>query len=141
MSTQFTDYVSEWDDLVDHIATLKKQLKVFTDKEMAMRKAIAESVQAAMADQWKEGMNTYPMPDGRNLKVNHKVTRTVEVSEIGPVRAAYELLNDRPITFDELLRVKYEIDKRNLDKLEGEARNTVNRMITSKPAAPEVKLD
>lgn len=137
----FEDYVKTWDNLVGRITQAKKDLKLLTDSEMVMRKGIAGSVGAAMTGGLKEGVNTFPMPDGRKLKVTRKVKREIDEALIGPTREAYALLNDNPVVFDTLLRVKYELAKAEWDKLEGEAALVVSRMITSKDESPTVVLD
>lgn len=137
----FEDYVKTWDDLVGRIAQAKKDLKLLTDGEMEMRKAIAEAVGKTMPDGLKEGVNAFAMPDGRKLKVTRKIKREIDQAAIGPTREAYAQLNDNPVVFDTLLRVKYELEKREWDKLEGAALLTVTRMITSKDESPVVVLD
>lgn len=141
MAQTFEEYVKDWDDTVAQIEALNETLKPLKAREMAMRKAIAASVQEALGADWKEGMNAYPLSSGRKLKVNNKLKRVIEVGEIEGTRAAFEALNDRPDSFDELLRIKYELDKRSFDKLSDAARHVVSRMLVTKPEAPEVKLD
>jgi hypothetical protein len=140
MTTSFTDYVDEWDKLAGKIAELKKQLKPLESKELEMRKAIRDSVRQAMGVDFKEGMNNYLLPDLRTLKVNHKVTRSVDEASIPAAREEYRKLNDVPCTFDDLLRVKYEIEKKQVDKLEGDAAKIFANVYTTKDASPEVKL-
>ena len=136
----FEEYVSQWDDLVGQIAALKKQLKPLTDGEMAMRKAIAKSVMEALGDDWKEGVNTFKLPDGRVLKIGYKLTREVAAAELPAAREEYALLNDAPVAFDDLLRVKYELELKEFRKLEGQAAKVFSRVVTTKEAAPEVEI-
>lgn len=136
----FEEYVSQWDDLVGQIAALKKQLKPLTDGEMAMRKAIVKSVAEALGSDWKEGTNTFKLADGRVLKIGYKLTREVAAAELPAAREEYALLNDAPVAFDDLLRVKYELDLREFRKLEGQAAKVFSRAITTKEAAPEVEI-
>lgn len=136
----FEEYVSQWDGLVGQIAALKKQLKPLTDSEMAMRKAIVKSVADALGSDWKEGTNTFKLADGRVLKIGYKLTREVAAAELPAAREEYALLNDAPVAFDDLLRVKYELDLREFRKLEGQAAKVFSRVITTKEAAPEVEI-
>jgi len=136
----FEEYVSQWDDLVGQIAALKKQLKPLTDGEMAMRKAIVKSVAEALGSDWKEGTNTFKLADGRVLKIGYKLTREVAAAELPAAREEYALLNDAPVAFDDLLRVKYELDLREFRKLEGQAAKVFSRVVTTKEAAPEVEI-
>ena len=136
----FEEYVSQWDDLVGQIAALKKQLKPLTDSEMAMRKAIVKSVSEALGDEWKEGMNTFKLSDGRVLKIGYKLTREGAAAELPAAREEYALLNDAPVAFDDLLRVKYELELKEFRKLEGQAAKVFSRVITTKEAAPEVEI-
>ena len=140
MAATFEEYVDEWNDLVTKIAALKEQLKPLTDAEMPMRKAIRDAVQAAMGGTYKEGMNNFVMSDGRKLKVNNTIKREIDVSQIATVREQYSLLNDRPVEFDDLLRVKYELAKVEWNKLGPEAKHLTSAMITAKPDTADVSL-
>lgn len=143
MSEQtFEDYVDAWDDLCGRISELNKKLAPLKAAEMTKRKAIRDSVRAAMGSSWKEGTNHFTLRDGRVLKINNKIKREIEDGEVETCREAYELLNDRPVTFDELLRIKRELDKANFKKLdaESEAERVVSRMIVAKEEAPEVTI-
>lgn len=140
MTQTFEEYVLDWDGLVARIEAAKKDLKVLTDSEMTIRKAIAESVNKAVGG-LKEGVNTIPLGNGRKLKVTHTVKREIDQTMIPAVRETYNLLNDRPVVFDDLLRLKYELDKKSYDKLSDEALKVVSRMVTAKPVAPVVVLD
>lgn len=136
----FEQYVEQWDALVAKIEAIKKELKPLTDAEMPMRRAIHASVQAALGDLWKEGMNTYVMPDGRKLKVDNPIERLIEVPMITSTREAYALLNDKSVAFDDLLRTKYELDKASFNKLSDNARRVIQGMLSTKPGTPTVKL-
>ena len=136
----FEEYVSQWDGLVGQIAALKKQLKPLTDSEMMMRKAIVKAVAEALGSDWKEGANTFKLADGRVLKIGYKLTREVAAAELPAAREEYALLNDAPVAFDDLLRVKYELELKEFRKLEGQAAKVFSRVITTKEAAPEVEI-
>lgn len=137
----FEEYVQSWEDMTTQIAVLKKQLKPLTDKEMEMRRAIAESLKSALGDKLKEGVNNWTLPDGRTLKFEYKVKRDIAVAEIGNAREAYMTVNDRPVEFDDLLRIKYELEKKAWNKLDGEAVKAVSRMVTAKEEAPALSLE
>lgn len=137
----FEEYVAEWDRLVGEIEKLKKLLKPLTEKEMEMRRAIFSGVQSSMGNNWKEGTNTWKMPDGRKLKVVNEIKREIEVGEIIAARNNYDRLNDRPVAFDSLLRIKYELAKTEWNKIGEEAKKAVSNMIIAKPGTPVVTLD
>lgn len=129
--TTFEGYLDQW-DAVAQAAGLLKTL------EMDMRKAIAQSVFPNPV----EGTNTHTLPDGRKLKLTHKYTRSLDESQIESTRAAYMELNDRPVDFDDLLKVRYELATTAYRKLEvgTPASLTISQMITVKPSAPSLEL-
>lgn len=145
MSQQsFGQYVDEWDQLVGRIKDAKRALKVLTDKEMEMRKNIATSVASVMGPDFnQEGTTNYMLPDNRVLKIVSKVKRTVEPSMLEISRAEFDKANDKPptLTFDDLLRTKYEVNVRPLKTLTGSAKLALSRLITEKPESPTVELD
>lgn len=129
----FEQYVDEWLKIKAEAARLK-------DQEMTMRTAIRESVRTHLGDKFKEGANTHKMADGRKITVTHKINRTVDDSQISVIREEYEALNDRPVEFDDLLKVKYELSISNYRKLEGRAAEIFSDMVTTKDGSPEVKV-
>lgn len=137
----FYDYVVDWDKLVAEIETKKKQLKKLTDIELPIRKAIATSLGATLPEGLAEGVNIFTLRDGRKLKLTHTIKREIDEAQIVPTREAYAMLNDNPIAFDTLLRVKYELAKAEWNKLEGEPAKVVSRMLVSKDSAPTLVLD
>jgi hypothetical protein len=141
MTQTFDEYVTEWDGLVAQLEAHKKTMKPIISKEMEMRKAIFAAVSAAMGRTFKEGMNNYSLPDGRVLKVDNPIDRVIDESSIVMARAHYEMLNDKPIDFDDLLRIKYELAKANYNKLTDEGKRVVAQMFTSKQGSISVKLD
>lgn len=148
----FEQYVARWDGLRAKAAALTAQkaaltkdidaeLKTLTETEMAMRKAIAESVKTALGDKLKEGVNRFDMADGRKLKLTYAVTRAIDEAQIAVAREAYSKVNDAPVTFDELLRVKYELAKAEWNKLGAGGKLAVSAMVTAKPAAPTLEIE
>jgi hypothetical protein len=99
-----------------------------------------DSVRAALGDKFKEGMNNWPLTDGRVLKINCKIDRKIADSELETAKKEYGMLNDVPCTFDELLRIKYELDKKNFNKLTGPAYKAFSRAVITSEQAPEVSL-
>lgn len=137
---QFTAYVDQWDSNVAQIEELEKQLKPLKAKELEMRKAIVASIKGAM--ETKEGVNRYTLPDGRALKLTLKIDRKIEEPAIATTRELFEQQNDTcGVTFDALLRVKYELSKRDFDKLPEAAAKVASRMVVSKEAAPTLAFD
>lgn len=140
MSNDFITYVEAWDALCGKIAEKKKELKEMTDSEMTMRKAIEASIETALGDAFKEGVNNYPLGDGRTLKVTRKIDRKIDPASLDLARDEYRKLNEAPVAFDDLLRIKYELEKKNFDKLSGASYLAFSRAITEKNAAPTVEL-
>lgn len=134
----FEEYVTAWDTLAAEIDALKKKLKPLTDKEMQMRKAIAEALKAAI--EIKEGVNVLPLNDGRSLAYTHGIKREIEVGELENTREEFRKLNDVEVKFDELLRIKYELEKREWNKLSDAAKKVVSRMIVAKEEAPKLEI-
>jgi hypothetical protein len=111
--------------------------------EMTMRKALF----AATFPTPKEGSNTFVMADGRKLVATHKITRSIDEPMVAPCRAEYAVLNDRPVEFDDLLKVKHDLVTSSYRKLEpapgtapSQAFITISRMIVAKPGAPSLEV-
>lgn len=136
----FFEYLAAWDDLCRQKAILEEQLKPIRDKELEMRKSLAASIEISLGSDYKEGVNKFPLEDGRTLKLTAKIDRKISEDQIPLARAAYEKLNDRPVAFDDLLRAKYELSKRDFDKLSDSAKAAVSDMVTAKPAAPTLEI-
>lgn len=136
----FEEYVADWDKVCAEKTKLEAKLKPLKDKELAMRKAISESLSTALGATLREGVNTFVMQDGRSLKYTHEVKREVEKGEIANARAEYEKLNDRELPFDMLLRQKYELDKAAWKKLTPAQQKAVSRMLTTKLGTPTLEI-
>lgn len=137
----FYDYVVDWDKLVAQIEEVKAGLRKLTQAELPIRKQIAEAIGNAMPGGLQEGINHYTLRDGRKLKVTRAIDRKIDESEVVPVREAYMMLNNNPVPFDTLLRIKYELAKTEWSKLDGGAQKIISRMLVTKDAAPTVELD
>jgi len=130
-------------DLQSFIAEVKSLLKPIEAAERKLRDANADSLRVHFGHDLKEGTNTYEMSNGRKIKFNNKITRTVDVSGFVKAREAYADAKDGHggQTFDDLFRVKYEVAMAPLKKLTGEAAKAVSHCIETKYAAPELKVD
>lgn len=137
----FEEYVSEWDALAGEKAKLEKKLKPIKDREIAMRKEIVAGLVQTMGDQVKEGVNKFVLPDGRTLKFNYKLERKVDEALLPAVKEEYAALNSATVPFDDLLRVKYEIDKRSFNKLADAALLTFSKMVTTRETSPELTIE
>ena len=134
--TTHDGYLKAWQD----IGAVSKLL---TAHEMTMRKALFKATFPAP----KEGANTFVLASGSKLKATHKVSRTIDESQIALARSEYELVNDRPVAFDELLKTSYELVTSAYRKIEpapGEAPSpaflAASRMIVSKDGAPTLEV-
>lgn len=127
-----TEYLDSW-------LKLKGIVKDLTQIETTMRKALF----ATTFPDPKEGANVFELPDGRKLVATYKINRTIDEKLVQATRAEYELLHDRPIPFDELLKVKHELvisAYRKLGEASGAASNVISKMITAKPGAPSMEV-
>ena len=135
--------VNDWADNKELVDEIKKLLKPLEAEERRQRESIAVSLASYFGADHKEGVNTYELSNGRNLKYTRKVSRSVEVSMIPAAREAYNAIAGGAGTtaFDDLLRTKYELQVTPFRKLGPEEANAVSRMIVSKPAAPTLEVD
>ena len=129
--------VASLDDYIDEWEKLAKISKLLVAQEMEMRKIIAGVVQNP-----KEGVNTFVLPSKRKMKLTHKITRGIDETQVTIARAEYLLANDRPVEFDDLLKVKHDLVVSAYRKLIAgtPASLAVARMVTSKPSAPTVEI-
>lgn len=140
MANTFEEYVDEWDVLVGKIKKAEAELKPLKDLEKQMRLAIVEAAKKAAGSTWKEGTNTLVLADERKLKINYKLDRKIDEGSMQDARDEFAKLNDTPCTFDEIFRVKHELDKKNYSKLGSGALTAVSRCLVTKEATPEVKF-
>lgn len=130
------EYLADWQKV-------QELAKALTGIELTMRKALF----AATFPVPKEGSNTFNLSDGRKLVAQHKLTRGIDEALIAPTRAEYELVNDRPVPFDELLKTSYALVTSAYRKLEpapgsapSQAYTVISRMVTTKPATPSLEV-
>jgi hypothetical protein len=124
------EYVDQW-------LAVKAVAKLLADYEMSQRKTLFYHTFPAP----KEGANTFDLADGRKIKATHKINRTILEDQIGAARQAYSELNDRPVDFEDLLKVKYDLVVAPFRKLEGPALLAVSRMVNAKDGAPDLKVE
>lgn len=136
-ANDFESAVNKYADIVDLQELVKKLMKPVNDEERAQRDAISESLRAHFGDKLKEGVNDYKLSNGRKLKLTHKIDRKIDESSIEIARDAYT----GEIAFDDILRKKYELSKRDFDKLTYADELAISRMIVSKLAASTLKVD
>jgi hypothetical protein len=134
--TSHDAYLAAW-TLVGEIS------KKLVAHEMTMRKALF----SATFPTPKEGANTFVLATGAKLVATHKVTRTIDESQIALARSEYELVNDRPVAFDELLKASSSLVTSAYRKLEPAAGEppspaflAASRMIVSKDGAPTLEV-
>lgn len=129
----FDEYLAGWE-------TVAKAAKALSALEMTMRKGLF----ATCFPHPKEGTNNYKLPDGRTLAGNYKITRNIDETQVQLARSEYDLVNDRPVLFDELIKTKVELVTASFRKLEanreGEAYKAASRMIVAKPGAPSLEV-
>lgn len=134
--TTHAEYLAGWEKVRD-------AAKALTALEMTMRKALF----AATFPQPKEGANNFTLEDGRKLAATHKINRSIDASQIALARSQYELVNDRPVEFDDLLKVEYSLVTSAFRKIEPKpgdqpspAYLAASRMIVTKEASPSLEV-
>lgn len=130
-------YLDGWQTLVKAQALLRVE-------EMEQRKKLF----AFFFPNPKEGTNTVVLPDGRKVKGSFKITRGIDDQQVSLARAEYQLVNNRPVEFDDLLRVKYDLSTTEFRKIQpkpGEepsaAYLAASRMIIAKPGSPSLEIE
>lgn len=146
-ANDFEVSVNDWREQQALIADIKKLLRPLEEDERAARDAIAASLRTYFGAELKEGVNTYSLSNGRKLKMGHKIDRKIDESMVDVARDAYRKALEDPAnwgpekSFDELLRIKYELAVAPFKKLSTAAATAVSRMIVAKPAAPTLEVD
>jgi len=125
----FEEFVKRWEVIASAVKTL--QLVERTHRDAIIKAAFPTP---------RIGVNTHNLPDGTQLKATIKTTRSVIESMIAPTRAEYELLNEPGVPFDNLLRVKYELEVAQWRKIDGHALRVVSRMLETKQGAPSLEV-
>lgn len=128
------------------MAEVKKAMKPLETDERKIRDGIAASLNAyyrADGRTLNEGVNNYELTNGRKLKYTYAVERKIEPSMIAVARAKFEAAGDKLGTFDDVLRVKYELEAKPWKKLinGGEAFLACSEMIVAKDKAPTLEVD
>lgn len=133
------------DGIEDYIETWSKvgtAAKILTTLEMEMRKTLV----GYHFGGFNEGTHK-TVAGGYTLKATLKMSRTIDESQLAIARAEYDLLNDKPVLFDELIKTKYELSvsayrKLGVDDLDhiNRAKKAIDRMIVAKPASPTLEV-
>lgn len=139
-ANDFERFVNEWYDLQQLHEKIKDLIKPLAAAERKGRDGISESLVAFFGDGLKEGVNNYEMSNDRKLKYNHSIGREVDTAQIAVAREAYAKAGGT-VAFDDLLRVKYELDKRSYNKLGAKELKAVSRMLVTKPKAATLEVD
>lgn len=134
--TTHAEYLAGWEKV-------REAAKALTVLEMTMRKALF----AATFPHPKEGTNHFTLEDGRKLTATHKINRTIDSSQIALARSEYSLVNDRPVEFDDLLKVEYSLVTSAFRKIEPKPGDqpspaflAASRMIITKEGAPTLEV-
>jgi hypothetical protein len=145
-ANDFEKAVNEYADVKAMQAELAAQKKIIDAIEREQRDAIAESLRKFFGPNLTEGVNTYTLSNRRKLKLKHEVKREIAVSDVQAARDAYVKAAEVeavPVAFDDLLRVKYELDKRKWKKLlaGSAAFKAFARCMVTKMSAPGIEVD
>ena len=125
---------------------LKQITKVIGHEEGESRKAIATSLSVYFGDGIKEGTNSYTLSNGRKIKFGNNFNRSVDPALIQTAREKYDAVPAEErgsVLFDNIFRIKYEINKKEYGKLMqgGSALVALGTAITTKPSTPTIELD
>jgi len=121
--------------LTEYYAKLERwmELKAMVDKLSAEERALREDIAAEAFPEPKEGVNNLELPDGRVLKVNHKVYRNVD--EKGLAQSSLD-----PEVKEKLFRVKHSLRLTPYRELDHETRRKVDRVITERPGLATIDI-
>lgn len=142
-ANDFEVVVNHHYQLATLLAEIKQAIKPLETSERTVRDGIAASLITFFGSKLKDGVNDYLLSNLRKLKFTHKVERKIESSMVAVARAKFEQATDKVGAFDDLLRIKHELDAKAWKKLVtgGEAFTAVSEMIVAKPAAPVLEVD
>ena len=141
-ANEFEECLNDWYELQQLQEAVKQAMDGINKEERILRDRYAESLRSYFGDNLNEGVNTYTLSNDRKLKLTHKVDRKVEASALQEARKFYEeAAQPGDKAFDDVLRVKYELDKRNYDKLSPAAAYAFSRCLVTKYATPTLSLD
>jgi len=143
-NNQFITFVEQYAKDVENFEKEKRRVAVMERKvkeaRMHIYNEIREALRAVDKD-YKEGVNNIPLPDGRVLKITHKVTRKILPDQIEVARNHYaRMAPDNEIVFDDLLRIKHELFVRTYKQLSPAGKLAASWMIEAREAAPTVAL-
>jgi DNA-binding ferritin-like protein (Dps family) len=142
-ANEFEQGVNDHNELQKYIAEVKQLLKTAEVEEREKRDAIAASLTTFFGADLKEGMNTYVLSNKRKLKFKNGIDRKIDESQVEVARAAYEAATDKTdVTFDSLLRAKYELAAAPFKKVTGaESALAISRMLVVKSSTPSIEVD
>lgn len=123
----FEEAVERWQNLSRQLSTLKEQ-------EFELRKQIF----TACFPKPKEGANAFLMADGAKLKATYSINRTVDDAVWRPIRS---LLISEGYEADDIVRYKPDLATGVYKKLPPDIRRRVDKAITAKPGAPQLRVE
>lgn len=140
-TNDFETAVNEWFALQRLQEEIKSLMKPVDQEERTKRDALAASLRAFYGENLKEGVNNYELSNHRVLKFENKVKREIDASALENAKDEYEKAPTPGVLFTDLLRVKYELEKRPYNKLGPASTKAVSHMITSKLEAPTLRIE
>lgn len=113
---------ADFEDNLAAMAALKKQLAPLVKLDAELRREIANACWEEVGG-LEEGTNTVELNSGRKVKVKYEIDRKIESALIETARASIAKINDLPpgFVFDDMLRVKHELEKKVWNKLKDHA--------------------
>ena len=143
-ANDFEGVINTWDEAQQLATFLKGLIKSYVEAEKKQRDAIVAVLNPWLEErgELKEGVNNYELSNGRALKYTYAIERKVDTPSVAIAREAYkEAATVGDPAFDELLRIKYELEVKPFRKLSEEASKAVSRMVTAKPKSAELEVD
>ena len=143
-ANDFEGVINTWDEAQQLATFLKGLIKPYVEAEKKQRDAIVAVLNPWLEErgELKEGVNSYELSNGRALKYTYAIDRKVDTTSVANTRKDYETAaTAEDPAFDDLLRVKYELEIKPFRKLSDEAAKAVSRMVTSKPKSGELEVD
>lgn len=125
MSRPYLEVLEEW-------LAVRAVAKQSAAKETRLRQELFAAAFPAPT----EGTNKLELPDGRIVKGDHKINRSVDQAAVQQVMAELRELGQNDVTADEVFPVKYELSKSALKKLSADGQKIASKAIVAKPGMP-----
>jgi hypothetical protein len=120
-------------EVLERWRRIAEQIKALSEEELRLRKQLAASV----VPPTEEATRTVELMEGWRLSVQQGMTRNLDANALD---ATIAQLQQWGVDVDALLPIKRSLSLAAYRKLDGEARMAIDRIITTKPSTPQVKI-